>query len=112
MIRHPPRSTLFPYTPLFRSKIRRVLSNYNADRRDLFTQAGLQYLREAKQQLSEADRFVLNQLLAQWDYHRKQFQAVGRRLKTFAQKASIKEKEIRAVLGSMPAGRSEKHTAE
>jgi len=86
-----------------RNKIRRLLSNYNADRRDLFTRAGLQYLREAKKQLSDADRFVLNQLLAQWNYHRQQFQAVGRRLKTFAQKASIKEKEIRAVLGSMPA---------
>src|SRR3712207_9054037 len=29
MIRRPPRSTLFPYTTLFRSKIGSVLPNYN-----------------------------------------------------------------------------------
>ena len=86
-----------------RNKIRRVLSDYNADRLDLFTKAGLPYLLQAKKKLSEADRFVLNQLLAQWHYHRKQFQAVGRQVKAFAQKASTKEKEIRAVLGSMPS---------
>src|SRR5713101_1623236 len=86
-----------------RNKIRRVLSDYNADRLDLFTKAGLPYLLQAKMKLSEADRFVLNQLLAQWHYHRKQFQAVGRQVKAFAQKASTKEKEIRAVLGSMPS---------
>src|SRR5258706_4222187 len=31
MIRHPPRSTLFPYTPLFRSRLRTILN----DRRQL-----------------------------------------------------------------------------
>jgi transposase len=31
-----------------RNKIRRVVSDYNADRRDLFTQEGLRYLQEAK----------------------------------------------------------------
>jgi transposase len=86
-----------------RNKIRRVLSDYNADRRDLFTQAGLQYLREAKKKFSEVDRFVLQQLLTQWEYHRQQFQMVQRQLKTFASQASTKEKEIRAVLGSMPS---------
>ena len=50
-----------------RNKIRRVLSDYNADRRDLFTQAGLQYLREAKKKFSEVDRFILRQLLTQWN---------------------------------------------
>jgi transposase len=86
-----------------RNKIRRLLSDYNADRPDLFTQAGLQYLLGAKKKVSEADRFVLNQLLAQWTYHLRQFQAVGRQVKAFAQKASTQEKEIRAVLASMPS---------
>src|SRR5262245_42049649 len=31
-----------------RNKIRRLMSDYNADRRDLFTQEGLKYLREAE----------------------------------------------------------------
>jgi transposase len=86
-----------------RNKIRRLLSDYNADRPDLFTKAGLQYLLGAKKKVSAADRFVLSQLLAQWEYHLKQFQAVNRRLKAFAQKASPQEKEIRAVLASMPS---------
>jgi len=63
----------------------------------------LQYLREAKKKFSEVDRFVLQQLLTQWEYHRQQFQMVQRQLKTFASQASTKEKEIRAVLGSMPS---------
>jgi transposase len=85
-----------------RNKIRRLLSDYNADRPDLFTKVGLQALLVMKKKLSEADRFVLNQLLAQWYYHRKQFQAADRQLKAFAQKASIKEKEVRTVLASIP----------
>jgi transposase len=86
-----------------RNKIRRLLSDYNADRRDLFTQAGLQYLKEMKPKLSEADGFILSQLLAEWEYHRQEFQAVSRQLKAFARKAPAKEKEIRVVLGSMPS---------
>src|SRR5207245_4653344 len=85
-----------------RNKIRRLLTDYNADRPDLFTKAGLKALLVIKKQLSEADRFVLNQLLAQWYYHRKQFQAADRQRKAFAQKAPLKEKEVRAVLASMP----------
>jgi transposase len=86
-----------------RNKIRRLLSDYNADRRDLFTKAGLKSLLGTKKKLSAADRFILNQLLAEWDYHRRQFQAVGRRIQAFAQQGSIKEQEIRTVLASMPA---------
>ena len=86
-----------------RNKIRRLVSDYNADRRDLFTQEGLRYLQEAKKKFSEVDRFVLHQLRMQWEYHQQQLQVVNRRLKTFAGKAPPKEKEIRAVLGSMPS---------
>ena len=86
-----------------RNKIRRVVSDYNADRRDLFTLAGLQYLLQVKKKFSEADRFVLQQLLTEWESHREQLQEVQRRLKSFASKAPAKEKEIRAVLGSMPS---------
>src|SRR5688572_31120499 len=35
MIRRPPRSTLFPYTTLFRSRIPEVLASYKADRKAL-----------------------------------------------------------------------------
>ena len=86
-----------------RNKIRRILSDYNADRPYLFTQEGLKYLREVQKELSEVDRFVVHQLLMQWNYHEQQLEVVERQLKTFAAKASAKEKEIRAVLGSMPS---------
>ena len=86
-----------------RNKIRRLVSDYNADRRDLFTKTGLLYLAEVQKKFAEADRFVLGQLLAEWQYHRQQFQEVQRRLKFFAGKAPAQEKEIRAVLGSMPS---------
>jgi transposase len=86
-----------------RNKIRRLLSDYNADRRDLFSPAALPYLREVKKQLSEVDRFVLKQLWAEWEYHRQEFQGVSRQVKAFAKKASLKEKEIRTVLASMPS---------
>ena len=86
-----------------RNKIRRLVSDYNADRRDLFTKAGLLYLAGVQKKFADADRFVLGQLLAEWQYHRQQFQEVQRRLKFFAGKAPAKEKEIRAVLGSMPS---------
>src|SRR3989442_9156266 len=36
MIRRPPRSTLFPYTTLFRSKCRRQLPSYNNSRWSLY----------------------------------------------------------------------------
>jgi len=85
-----------------RNKIRRLLTDYNADRPDLFTKVGLKALLVIKKQLTAADRFVLNQLLAQWYYHRKQFQAADRQLKAFAHKAPLKEQEVRAVLASMP----------
>ena len=47
-----------------KNKIRRILSNYNADRQDLFTRDGLKYLAEAD--VSSADRFTLNQLSEQY----------------------------------------------
>src|SRR5208337_4813943 len=46
-----------------RSKIRHILSNYNADRKDLFSSnCGLAYLKEVR--LNDVDRFVIKQLWA------------------------------------------------
>jgi len=83
-----------------RNKIHAILSNYNADRDDLFTQAGRRYLRSVK--VSSSDRFVLDELWAQWVYHSRQLDAVERRLAEFAQTAPAHEAEARAVLDSIP----------
>jgi transposase len=83
-----------------RTKIRRILSNYNADRRDLFTEEGLQYL--AKVKLSAADRFTVEQLLAEFEFQQVQFKAISVRLKEFAVQAPAAEAEARQLLRSIP----------
>jgi hypothetical protein len=85
-----------------RNKIHVLLSNYNADRDDLFTQAGLRYVRSVK--VSSSDRFVLDELWEQWVYHSWQLDAVERRLAEFSQTAPAHEAEARAVLDSIPGG--------
>jgi transposase len=87
-----------------RCKIRRLLSDYNADRRDLFTPAGLEYLAEVvKKKLSLADAFIVKQLLADWQHYRQQLKEAAKELRQFAQKAPAAEKEVRAVLATIPA---------
>ncbi len=83
-----------------KNKIRRILSNYNADRRDLFGAEGLAYL--AKVAVSAADRFVLKQLVALWSYLEDQRSALDKELQKFAKKAPQAEAEARAVLATIP----------
>jgi transposase len=83
-----------------KNKIRHVLANYNADRPDLFSGEGQEYLGQL--QLPAADRFVLEQLLASWRHHEEQLQALTQELKAFAKRAPQAEQEARAVLASIP----------
>lgn len=83
-----------------RNKIRRILSNYNADRADLFTAGGLSYLTNAS--VSSSDRFVLDQLRAEWEHHDRQLATVDRQLREFAKSAPAHEAEARAVLDTIP----------
>lgn len=83
-----------------KNKLRRVLSNYNADLRNLFTHAGRKYL--ATIELSKADRFVTDQLCEELDQHSARLRAVDKQLKAFAKAAPIAEQEARAVLESIP----------
>jgi transposase len=52
--------------------------------------------------LSAADRFVVEQLLAELDHHLEQRRSVDRRLRAFALDAPIAEREAREVLASVP----------
>ena len=83
-----------------KNKLRRVLSHYNADLKNLFTHAGRKYL--ATINLSEADRFVTDQLCEELDQHGIRLNAVNKQLRAFAKSAPVTEQEARAVLESMP----------
>jgi transposase len=98
LVRH--RAYLRKRCTSVRNKIRRIVSDYNADRADLFESEGLAYLKALK--VSAADRFVLDQLLVEWQGHEEQLSAADVQLKAFARKAPVAEKEARAVLGSIP----------
>jgi transposase len=83
-----------------KNKIRRLLSDYNADRPDLFTGAGQEYLGQVR--VSPVDRFVLRQLQERWRHYEKQLLKADKALQAFARKAPLAEAEARAVLASIP----------
>jgi transposase len=95
------RQHLRQRTTRAKNKLRRVVANYNADRRNLFTAEGLAYLRD-QVAVSPADRFVLDQLLAELDHANGQLAVADRRLRQFAREAPLAEREARASLGSVP----------
>ena len=80
--------------------MRRIAAVYNADRKDLFTAKGWAALAQVK--LSDADRFVLDQLHAQWRSLEDQVLELAKRLKEFAAQAPAKEAEARAKLRTAP----------
>jgi len=83
-----------------KNKLRRILSDYNADRPELFSVEGQKHLRQVR--VSPADRFVLEQLRRHWEYLEKQLKAVDKALREFAKTAPAAEAEARAVLASIP----------
>ena len=83
-----------------KNKLRRMLANYNADVPNLFTSIGRTYL--AQLQLSDADRFIVDMLLEEFDQHNKRLKEVIGKLQKFARQAGIAEREARQVLNSVP----------
>lgn len=98
LVRH--RSYLSRRLTSVRNKIRRIMSNYNADREDLFTEMGLVYL--SKTAVLEADRFVLDQLVLEFRAYTGQLAETDQRLRAFAKEAPAKEAEARAILDTIP----------
>ncbi len=85
-----------------RCKIRHILSDYNADRKDLFsTQCGPAYFNK-EIALSDADRFVIKQLWSEWQDHQSRILALTKKIKAFIVKAPNREKETRAILKTAP----------
>jgi transposase len=83
-----------------RNKIRRIMSNYNADREDLFSEKGLVYL--SKTVVLKADRFAIDQLLTEWRLYTEQLRQADQALAEFAKSAPTREAEARELLGTIP----------
>lgn len=83
-----------------KNKLRRILSDYNADRSDLFTAAGAAHLEEIA--LRAADRFCVDQLREQLKLYGDQLRQANRQLQEFAEKAPAREAEARELLLSIP----------
>ncbi len=98
LVRH--RRYLSKRSTALRNKMRRILSDYNADREDLFSIAGTGYLKQVA--VSDSHRFVLDQLLTSWLAHQAQLEQTNRKLRAFARQAPVREREARAVLSTIP----------
>lgn len=83
-----------------RNKIRRILSDYNLDRRDLFSVAGQEWLKTAT--VSSIDRFCLDQLIGEWSDLVLRRTAVEQKLREFAKEGSDQEQLDRAILRTIP----------
>ncbi len=86
-----------------RNKIRRILSDYNADQPNLFTSEGLEYLADvAAKLLSVPERFAVQQLLAEFEFYHTQLNEWAAAMKKFVTQASTAEAEARKLLHSIP----------
>lgn len=83
-----------------KNRLRHLLSHSNADVKHLFSEAGQIYLDQVK--LSPADRFVVEQLREGWRFFDGQLTALDRRLRQFARLATLREREARAALATIP----------
>jgi len=83
-----------------RNRMRHLLSNYNADRLDLFTRRGRQAVGELK--LQAADRFAFDQMWREQDLYLEQLNQVDKALHAFAETAPTTEAQAREVLQTIP----------
>jgi transposase len=81
-------------------KLRRILSDYNADRRDLFTRAGRRAL--AQFEFSPTDRFQVDELASLLDYLQLGLERANDQLRKFAAQGTAAEQEARSLLRSIP----------
>ena len=87
LVRH--RRYVSKRSSALRHKMRRILSDYNADRQDLFAAAGAGYVKQAA--VSDSQRFVLDQLLASWQAHHAQLEQTNQQLRAFARQAAVRD---------------------
>ena len=98
LVRH--RQYLRGRSTSVKCKIRQLLADYNADRKDLFTAAGREYVKTV--QLDAVDRWRIADLWKEWENLEKRIKATAAQIKAFAAKAPQREAEARAVLKTAP----------
>jgi transposase len=98
LVRH--RQYLKGCATALKNKMRRIVGDYNADRKDLFSAAGWEKALKGVK-VSASDRFVLDQLHADWEFLEGQIHNLSKRLKEFASAAPAREAEARAKLSTI-----------
>jgi transposase len=84
-----------------KNRIRHILSDYNADRRDLFSQAGRTHVQAFA--LSDGDRFVIDELWLSLDHQIERLRAAEKKLREFAKAGPPEEQRARVCLSTIPA---------
>lgn len=100
LVRH--RRWLLKRLTAIKSRLRRILSDYNADFPDLFagrTRVKNKHLPEC---LSAADRFVAKQLWKDYDFIEEQIEEVEKETRKFAEQAPTAEAQARKLLHGIP----------
>lgn len=98
LVRH--RQFLQKERTQIRNKVRRIAGDHNADRKDLFTAKGRQWL--AQVPLNTSEQFIVDQLMIQYDLINDQIMALTRQTEQFAKEASEVENKHREVLRTIP----------
>lgn len=83
-----------------KNTIRGILTRYNGDRPDVFTKVGWEATK--KLNLLEEEDWLLDDLMEDLKEAKARLEKIDARLGRFASLAPIKEREARAVLGTMP----------
>src|SRR5262245_3151878 len=100
LVRH--RYYLRKRTTSVKNRIRRILSDYNADSPDLFAQCARVQKRHVPACLSDADRFVVEQLWQEYDFCEAQREAVEQAIRKLAAEAPVAEAQARKLLHTIP----------
>lgn len=98
LVRH--RARIQQRITAVKNPIRRILSDHNADIPGLFQETFEETL--AKIELSDCERFEVEQLAAQLTLLTQQLAVATKRIKAFTKKLSAKEQEDREILTSIP----------
>lgn len=94
------RDRLVRRTTSVKNRLRNLLARSNADRTRLFNRELPTYLAGLK--LSEADRFVADQLIDELGHWGAQREAIEEQLRQFGEAAPVAEQEVRALLKTLP----------